>query len=375
MYRNNKIIALSTLCIGSELNSTYELELASDRFTITLFTSGSTGEPKGVMFNHDATLFNLRCWKSALNLSEKSRLFTEQGCLLILASYIFGGELILPKSQMSETDSERYLGIFNKYLPDTCFMMPSGYEKIAIELSDEEHSAFGKVRTLLTGGAPLSDGALSVIGRCNSSSIRSGYGLTEVPLISFSDEFQQTSDKKCVGWPFDGVQVQVKSSSYGEVGEILVSSPGQSSCYMISGNKELIPERPFETGDLGYLDISGKLYIVGRNSQCVRNSEQKYIGIGEIESELETIAHSRACAFITGKERPRGLRKWCVVISNLNENGRLGHEREKDILEFITVNFPTLERQAEIYYTEEALPFNTAGKVDRLSLAKTYNIE
>lgn len=376
LYQYDKRIKLSSLLISSEVETSNAEILGISQYPLTLFTSGSTGVPKGVMFSYDATLFNLNCWKDILNLSDKTKLFVEQGCLLILASYLYGGEVILPENQISMTKNQSYLEIFDRYSPDTCFMMPAGYEAIAKELVDlrgEQH-VFGRVTNLLTGGAPLSDGALSIIRRYNKTPLQSGYGLTEVPLIAISDGSQSTSNKKCVGKPFDGIEVEVKSIIPNEPGNILVSSPGQSSCYIISGNKKLIPKSSFDTGDLGYLDENGLLYIVGRANQCLKNSSGSYIGVGEIESKLETLAQSRCCSFILGKEREFGSRNWGVVISDLDKNGRLGREIEMDLLKFISINFPDLNLHTEINYLDGPLPFNTAGKVDRISLATMFNV-
>ena len=376
LYKNDKKIKLSSLLIRCKVETSNFNALKSAQYPLTLFTSGSTGDPKGVMFSYDATLFNLNCWKNILNLSDKSKLFVEQGCLLILASYLYGGEIILPENQISITTPQSYLEIFDRFSPDTCFMLPAGYEAIAKELikfRGKQH-VFGRVKNMLTGGAPLSNGILSIIQRYNKTPLQFGYGLTEVPLIAISDGRQSTSNKKCVGKLLDGIKVEVKSIIPGEPGKILVSSPGQSSCYIISGNKELIPENLFDTGDLGYLDENGELYIIGRENQCLKNLSGIYIGIGEIESRLETLTQYRCCSFILGKEGEFGYRDWCVVISDLDKKGRLEREIEIELLKFISINFPVLKLSTEINYLDGPLPFNTSGKVDRLLLATIFNI-
>lgn len=146
----------------------------------------------------------------------------------------------------------------------------------------------GKLRMLCIGGAPLSEDTELFLHE-SGFPYSVGYGLTETsPLVTGNPA--ETYRKGSVGRPIPGVSVRIDNpDSSTSIGEILVQGPNVMTGYYEDPDKTsavFTPNGWFRTGDLGYIDKDGYVYIKGRSKNMILGSNGKNIYPEEIESKI-----------------------------------------------------------------------------------------
>jgi len=297
-----------------------------------IYTSGTSGEPKGVMLTHKNIVSNfLACYKiltldtsdlgiSVLPLSHAFErtvdYFYFYTGISILYSSIDTVAQDLPAAQPTvmaavprffekvrarvEAAVEEGGALKRKLFR---WAMRVGREKAELELAGKKvglrlnfkHSladqlVFSKIRArtggrmkyFISGSAALSYEVAMFFYACGLK-ILEGYGLTETaPIISFNPP--EKVKPGTVGKPLSGVEVKIA-----EDGEILVKGPNVMKGYykMPAATREAITEGWFHTGDIGSMDEDGYLKITDRKKQLIVTSVGKKVAPQAIEKELE----------------------------------------------------------------------------------------
>lgn len=256
-----------------------------------LYTSGTTGRPRGVMLTHANLASNARGASEMFGGGhEQTRL-----CILPL-SHIFartcdlytwvyrGSQLVLAENR--ET-LERDCKLAK---PTAISAVPFLYQRVADRLRNDPatdnpeslRSFFGgRMEHLTSGGAPLAPDVEAWFAE-RELPILQGYGLTESsPVISLSTPHSRRFG--AVGRPLAGIEVRIA-----EDGEILVRGPNVMLGYWRNeeATSQTIRDGWLHTGDLGELDADGFLYIRGRKKELIVLSTGKKVFPGRIESLL-----------------------------------------------------------------------------------------
>jgi long-chain acyl-CoA synthetase len=304
---------------------------AEDLATI-IYTSGTTGEPKGVMLTHDNFISNVRSIATGLPISPSdislsvlplSHIF-ERSVFYVFcyvgvsvhyaASIEQVGEFLrevrptimtavprlfekvyhrIVKKGMSAGGLkskifERSLGIGQKYAE-----LKYGRKRIPLALqarhavadrlvfSKWREGIGGRLRYFVSGGAPLSP-ALSYSFLGAGINILQGYGMTETCIVCAN-----RPEDNCVGSigkPFSRIEVAIA-----EDGEILVRGPNLMRGYYghPEGTEAVMKDGWFATGDVGYQDEHGHLWITDRKKDLFKLSNGKYIAPQQLESLLK----------------------------------------------------------------------------------------
>ncbi|XP_048252812.1 3-[(3aS,4S,7aS)-7a-methyl-1,5-dioxo-octahydro-1H-inden-4-yl]propanoyl:CoA ligase-like [Haliotis rufescens] len=133
-----------------------------------------------------------------------------------------------------------------------------------------------KLHTILTGGQPLKKGCLEPIGQLTDA-VCNIYGSTEMGLINgfiFNDENVSDFKENIAGFAAAGVDVKIVDSNMAEVkteahGEIIVRSENTTKGYYGDTHSSFLPDGWFRTGDVGYEDARGCLFVEGRSSDAI----------------------------------------------------------------------------------------------------------
>jgi long-chain acyl-CoA synthetase len=224
------------------------------------------------------------------------------------------------------------------------------------------------LRFVSSGGAPLAqDVAEQFVKRVPSVTIRQGYGLTETAALISSTPVGREKPG-AVGIPVPGTEVTIldddgRELATGEVGEICARSPGVMKGYWRSpeATAEALRDRWLHTGDLGYVDDEGYLFIVDRKKDLIirggfnvypRDVEDALLEHPAIESagvvgRPDTVSGEEVVAFVSlrpGEElTPEELVEWARA-----RIGGYKYPREVHIV--------------------DAVPLTNVGKVDRKAL-------
>ncbi|WP_328662904.1 FadD3 family acyl-CoA ligase [Nocardia salmonicida] len=229
-----------------------------------IYTSGTTGRPKGVMMNHRQTLRLYSEWCDLADLREGDRylivnpFFHTFGYKAGVISSLIRGATILP---VPVFEIDRVLELVER---ERVTMLPGPPTLYHALLDAPDTHDLSSLRTAVTGAADI---PVELIRRVKTElpfqSIMTGYGLTEAGTATASrpgDSFEQVATT--VGTPCDGVEVRIA-----EDGEVLVRGYSVMQGYFDDPDATtatIDADGWLHTGDLGSLDLDGRLRINGR---------------------------------------------------------------------------------------------------------------
>ncbi|GAB1482552.1 AMP-binding protein [Treponema sp.] len=305
-------------------------EATEDDLAAILFTSGTTGFPKGVMLTHSNFVSDCYLAQSNLEIFPTDvfyALLPIHHSYTMLAVFIeaisVGAEIVFGKKMVTkailkdlkEAKITMFLGVpmlFNKVLAGIMrgikakgpvayglirsMMVTSGFIKKVFKVNPGKamfHSVLDKaslatIRICISGGGPLAPVIFKQYNELGIDFIQ-GYGLTETsPILTLNPvaKFKVTS----VGRLSDQVQMKILDKDERGVGEIVVKGPMVMKGYykMPKETAEVFTDDGwFKTGDLGYLDSENYLYLTGRAKNLIVTDGGKNVYPEEIENEFQ----------------------------------------------------------------------------------------
>jgi fatty-acyl-CoA synthase len=343
---------------------------------LIMYTSGTTGRPKGAMLTHANLWWNNTNKLQAMDYLESdvtlvaAPLFHIGGLnVTALATWQKGGEIVL----MRTFDAGECLRAIPRHGVTTMFGVP------AMLLFMSQHPAFDvadltSVRTLICGGAPVPEPLIKLFnGR--GIPIQQGYGLTEtapaVSLLGAEDALQKVGS---AGRPVFFVDIRIVDPSGsvvtrpGGVGEICVQGPNVMKGYWNRPDataEAIDTEGWFHTGDAGYFDEDGFLYVSDRfKDMVITGGENVYPA--EVESVLYEHPAVAEVAVIGVPDERWGEAVVAVVAAKEGENVTL-----EDLRDFGGRNLARYKLPSRLHLVD-ALPRNPAGKVMKFELRERF---
>jgi fatty-acyl-CoA synthase len=240
-----------------------------------MYTSGTTGQPKGVAVRHGnvAMLPNaLPAW-TGLKWLTATPVFTFAGLGFIYNPMKAGMTVLyLPKF-----DAGRWLDIVEHERPVIAFVVPA-MARLLIHHPGFESADLSSLKRLILGSAPLAPDTLERLqARLPGAAVLNSYGMTEGGHATFSMDPEGARTRPgAVGRPTPPVEVRIvgddgRDRPTGEVGEVITRNPrGHREYYRNpEATAQMWEGGWLHTGDLGRLDADGYLYIVGRKKEMV----------------------------------------------------------------------------------------------------------
>jgi acyl-coenzyme A synthetase/AMP-(fatty) acid ligase len=374
------------------------VKLARDQMAAILFTSGSTGAPKGVVYTHLMFEAQITVLKNDYGIAHGERdlatfpLFSLFGPALGMAS-------IVPAMDASKpiTANPNYIfAAINKYHCTNLFANPALIELLG-RAGQSSAIKLSSLQRVISAGAPAT---LSSIARFTTLlnpgvEILTSYGATEALPVSkiASSALLKTTDITdtgggiCVGYPVAGMTVSIikitektittwqndlRLPPY-EIGEIVVQGPQVSQCYYQRNDATLAAKiddsasARHRMGDLGYLDSDGQLWMCGRKAHRVDTMEKSYYSIPceRIFNTHPAIKRSALVAVkIGGKTTPllcielhnRSAQKAENLFAQLHQMADKNNQTMGITLFLIHKNFPMdIRHNAKIYREKLAI--------------------
>ncbi len=394
-------------------------EIDADRMSILLFTSGTTSKSKAVMLSQRGITANVCDMQMAETFysTDTNIAFLPfhhifgSTCIIVMLAYgvrtVFPDGLRYIKQNLIEYQVSVFVGvpllidkIYSNIEKEIEKQGKTKLIKIATKISnfllkihiDLRRKIFkqiinqlgGKMRFIISGGAPL-DKRVAV--RFNEMGIRliQGYGLTETsPVIAAENDKYLKSGS--IGFPMHSVTVELVNKDENGIGELRVKGPNVMLGYYENEEEtnKVLKDGWFYTGDLGYFDKEGFLFLTGRQKDVIVLKNGKKVFPDEIETLINRLDEVEE-SFVYGiseKEDKNDLKVAVKVVYNeKNVIEKYGNISEDEIYKIIwdkikeiNKTFPPYKYIKSMLLTKEPLIKTTTNKTKRKEeLAKILN--
>ncbi|SFR26074.1 malonyl-CoA/methylmalonyl-CoA synthetase [Lentzea waywayandensis] len=339
---------------------------------LIVYTSGTTGSPKGVVLPRRAIVSTLDAvaeawgWSSDDVLVHALPLFHVHGLILGVLGPLRRGGTLHHLGKFSTDAVVRALDGDGTMM----FGVPTMYHRIAEEVGDDQKlaDALGGARLLVSGSAALPVRDHERIATATGQRVVERYGMTET-LMNTSVRADGDRRPGAVGVPLPGVEVRLVDDAgltlddVGAIGEIQVRGPNLFAEYLNrpDATAEAFADGWFRTGDVGTRDEDGYFRIVGRKATDIIKSGGYKIGAGEIENALLEHPGVKEVAVTGEPDDDLGERIVAWVVS-------AGAGASPDELADHVARLLTPHKRPRVVRFVESLPRNDMGKVMKRAL-------
>ena len=338
-----------------------------------LYTSGTTGRPKGAMLTHENLYSNASALKEAWRFTENDTLIHALPVFHAHGLFVACNVCLLARARMLFLRKFTNDGVF-KALPRATAMMgvPTFYTRL---LNDPRFNKDNTdhMRLFVSGSAPLLANTHREFKTRTGHEILERYGLTETGMNT-SNPYDGKRKPGSVGQPLPGVDVRVTDPATGdhlangEIGMIEVKGPNVFKGYWRLPDKTAADFRSdgfFITGDLGQMEDDGYIYIADRAKDLIISGGLN-VYPKEVETTINEIPEIRECAVIGLKDDDLGESVTAIVVaSEKNKPDKTAIQRRLD------EKLARYKHPKRIIFANE-LPRNAMGKVQRNVLRKLY---
>ena len=365
-------VSLDELVEGDE-STAHPRPLGADDVMRMAFTSGTTGNPKGVIHSHNTTLSACRNLNGDMGVTEREvfliylPLGLNWGYLTLVQSVMAGARAVL----LDRWSGAEALSLIER---EGVTFVPTAPASIIAMLNEPglARTDLSSLRVVITGGASCPIETIREFRQRMRGHLIELYGMLETGFHTYT---RLTDNPEAVtgtvGRPSSGLGLRLidgegRDVAPGAEGEIAATGPSVHLGYYKNpvANAELFTaDGWFRTGDLGQLDPTGNLRIVGRLKEMINRGGKKFFP-REIEEILYTHPKILHAAIVGIPDRRLGERNCLCVIPRPGE--RVGLE---EVVAFLRGGVATY-KLPEMVETFAELPFTPTGKVQRHVLVR-----
>ena len=354
--------------VKREENLTSQVKRTEDDCAIIVYTSGTTGKPKGAMLSNSNLLSNMEYSKKLIDVTEKDRVIvflpmfhTFTFTVGVAMPLYVGGSMVIIKSL------QPFANVFKQTLTKRVtlfFGIPDVYNALAKAKLPWYFLWFNSIRAFISGAAALQPKTLDAMAKkFKRAKLLEGYGLSESsPVVCVNTMKKQKVGS--VGSAMYGHEVKIVDKDMnelkvGEIGDIIVRGPNVMMGYFNrqDATDEAIVNGWLLTGDMGYLDDDAFLFIVDRKKDMIISKGINIYPRG-IEEVIDSFSGVKASAVIGVFDEKSG--EIPVAYIELNE----GYETldEAGLKKFMREKLANYKIPKHLHIIE-ALPKNATGKI------------
>lgn len=363
-----------------------------DRAAEIVFTSGTTGTPKGVTLSHGNIMSSVESMYGAFPIGPGDTAFSilpihhvyERICGILLSFYcgqtVFFSRSLKPAEMLADMRAAR---------PTVWLNTPLVLEKLLGRIEHTREKSFlarrlpaklfgkmarkrlglSRLRFIVSGGAALSEKVQAGLEKYGFPLIQ-GYGMSETSAVVAANPFSEPRNSSC-GMILEGNEVEIRDADAGGTGEICVKGPNVMKEYYKdreATGEILSADGWLRTGDLGHFDRDGYLYVTGRKKSVIVTKGGKNISPEEIEEKLTALEEIEEAVVFS----PDDTRIQAVVFPSSRKPGERNAPGDDETWEAVHRRIRRLNRTLEPHkrisrfaVATGELPKTTTQKVKR----------
>lgn len=350
------------------------IDVSPDDICMQPYTSGSTGEPKGVLITHGGSYWCVNMLRRVMLLEPCERalvavpLYHKNGMLGAVKPFLMsGGSVVLLRS----FDAEGALRAVERHAVTYMTGVPAMY-KLMLQALEKEEFDLDSLEWGIVGSAEVPADLFSQVEEAFGMRLVESYGITEGgPEVALTPRWGQRK----LGWSgllVPGVEVRITEPddpesevSEGEIGELLVRSPGVAHGYYKAPEAtaaSFLEDGWLRTGDLVRLDECGYLKVVGRIDDMI-NAGGQHVFPKEVEDRLLGHPAVKDACIVAQRHEIKGEVPVAFVVPDGEE------VIEADLKTWCLEHGPAFAHPRHIYF-RNSLPLSGTGKIDRHMLAR-----
>lgn len=347
-------------------------EVTDDDPLFIMYTSGTTGDPKGAVLTHGNILFGAihSLVGYGVNHTYKSLvvapLFHIGGLVASATPVIYaGGSLVL----QSFYNASEVIKLIQREKINYMFAVPVMFQ-VMTKSEEWDKADFSHVHYFISGGAPIPTPVIRMYQEEKGVYFVQGYGMTEAGRLTsllLEDSIRKAGS---VGKELFHLQLRIvdkndRDVAPGEAGEIIVKGPNVFTQYWNKPKEtaEAIRDGWFHTNDMGRRDEEGFVYVIGRKQELIISSGEN-IYPAEVERVIQALPQVREAAAVAMPDETRGEVVAAFVM--LHEGRQITEDELTHALDGQIANFKIPKKV--IFVTD--FPRNPAGKILKRELKK-----
>ena len=359
-----------------------DVEITPDTVASIIFTMGTTVDPKGAMLTHGGFISNVKAVAKALPPTDDERILSALplyhalsfSCSLLMtlysgttATYV---NALRPTSLLKAMREDKTTAFIS--VPRLFQMLQSTIERQASRedtpgetIAEKAKNVMGgHIRVLVSGGAALDDATYDGFQKLGLT-LYQGYGMTETaPVLSVNPYLN--SKRGSVGPPVEGVEFQVLNPDSNGIGEIIAKGPSNMKGYYQNqkATEKAIQDGWLYTGDLGYIDEDGYLFLTGHCKDVIVPASGKNIYPVELEALYKKCpVIDEMCVVGIPYEDGSDTDVHAVIVFTDDKDNTKSEIHNH--LQKIAKQLPSYQQLHKTHLFQSALPKTENGEIDR----------
>jgi len=321
LQRHSKVYLIDFTKTTDSLNS-YSITYNPDDIAVILFSSGTTGLQKAIALSFNNIISNIKSFEAALPISSDSNFLCSSPVWLAHGLYnsfltaLFLKRTVIYSGTLNLFNSIPLLEYCNKFNNIIYHVTPSMLSVLISASKRFKQDSLPKFEKVICGTSFLDITSKKEFEKLFKQKIFQQYGMTEVLFISLNDLSVKKPDS--VGKPLPIVELEIwnnKKLPNNEIGKIRIKTPSYYGKYIKEPDLDNMNKGFFYTGDLGFMDDDGYLYITGREKDLIKKGGLA-ISAKKINSIIKSYPDITNVATISQIDSMEGEEIYCFIVAN-----------------------------------------------------------
>ncbi len=348
------------------------------------YTSGTTGNPKGVVYSHRSSFLHTMatCTANGIGVGASDSLlpivpmFHANAWGLPYAALMAGADLVLPDRHL---DARSLIGMVENLRPTVAGAVPTIWNDVLHRLEEDPDHDMSSLRVVVCGGSAVPVSLMRTFEEKHGVQIRQLWGMTETsPMATMAwpppgtPEDQHWAFRATQGRPVCGVEMRivdddgrVLANDGDAVGEVEVRGPWIAGSYYLGRDESKFDSGWLRTGDVGRLDEQGFLTLTDRAKDVIKSGGE-WISSVELENWLIAHPHVVEAAVVGVPDERWQERPLAVVVAK--QGASVSAEHLRTFLADKVVRWWLPERWTFV----DEIPRTSVGKYDKKAIRSRY---